>query len=186
MRILLVSDIHDHLWRLQAVLAHAAAADVLICAGDLCSPFIMAALGNGFTGPVHVVFGNNDADLWRITANAGRFGERLHIHGELAEINLDGVDFAVNHYDNIGRALGASGKYDYVIFGHNHRREITVAGKTTLINPGTLMGVGFAAGKPQAVPATFALLDTQSREVAWYEVKGYLPEEITIEPIGEP
>ncbi len=160
MRIAILSDIHDNVWKLAAALRAIAGADELICCGDLCSPFIVHQLARGFAGPIHIVFGNNDGDLFRITANASRY-DHVRIHGEFLRIVLGGKRIACNHYDNIGRLLAASGEFDVVCFGHNHTHEIGRAGKTLFINPGPIMGAKFdAEGNPVDVASTLVIYDT--------------------------
>lgn len=139
MIIAILSDIHDHLPRLRDALQRAAEAEVLICCGDLCSPFIAKELGQGFAGPIHVVFGNNDGDRFRIAANALKFPQ-LEFHGEYVELELGGRRFSVNHFDNIGRAIAQGEVFDVVCYGHNHRFELTRYGKTLAINPGEVYG----------------------------------------------
>ena len=63
MRVAVVSDIHDNIWNLDKALKLVADAAVLLCCGDICSPFTLKMLAEGFPGPVHVVFGNNDGDV---------------------------------------------------------------------------------------------------------------------------
>ena len=88
MKIGILSDIHDNIWNLRAALEGLGEADALICCGDLCSPFVVGLLGEGFPGrPIHVVFGNNDGDLFRITQNASRVAG-LELHGELFQGEL--------------------------------------------------------------------------------------------------
>ena len=170
MRIVVLSDIHDNVWKLAAALSRAAGADAMICCGDLCSPFIVHQLGRGFAGPIHVVFGNNDGDLFRITANARHYPQ-IQIHGELFQGEFDGRRVAVNHYDSIGRALAASGRYDVVCYGHNHVFEIARVSSTLAINPGPIMGATFAAdGTRTDVPSTFVVWDTATGEAARQEV----------------
>ncbi|MGO9257748.1 MAG: metallophosphoesterase family protein [Bryobacteraceae bacterium] len=174
MRIVVLSDIHDNVWKLAAALDRAQGApqgaDALICCGDLCSPFIVHQLGRGFTGPIHVVFGNNDGDLFRITANA-RLYPQIRIHGELFQGEFDGRRVAVNHYDGIARAMAASGQFDVVCYGHNHVFDISRVGPTLAINPGAIMGAAFAAdGTRTDVPSTFVVWDTATGEAARQEV----------------
>ena len=57
MRIAVLSDIHDHVWNLQAVLGALPAVDALICCGDLCSPFVVDLLAQRFAGVYRVLVG---------------------------------------------------------------------------------------------------------------------------------
>ena len=170
MRIAVLSDIHDNVWKLAAALDRARGADAMICCGDLCSPFIVHQIGRGFSQPIHVVFGNNDGDLFRITANARRY-EHIHIHGEFFRGEFEGRRVAANHYDNIARAVAASGEFDVVCFGHNHVYEIARTGRTLAINPGAIMGAAFAAdGTRTDVASTFVIYDTASHATERFEV----------------
>ena len=152
MHIAIVSDIHDHRRHLGQALAQVSDADALICCGDLCSPFIVVQFGEGFAGPIHVVFGNNDGDLFRITQQASRF-DQMTLHGEFAELTLGGKRIAVNHFPEIAAALAASDRYDLVCYGHDHRHVITTVGATLLVNPGEVYG-GLTGS------ATYAVYDT--------------------------
>jgi len=122
LRVGILSDIHDNLWNLAAAIRALSDADALICCGDLCSPFVIDELAK-FGKDIHVVFGNNDADLYRITLKAAK-KPNLHLHGELFEASLDGQRFGVNHFDYIARPMAKSGAYDVVCFGHNHEFEV--------------------------------------------------------------
>jgi uncharacterized protein len=168
MRIAVISDIHDHLWNLAAAIVSVSAADVLICCGDLCSPFVMDELAR-FPGPVHIVFGNNDADLFRITRKSS---ERVRVHGELFETVLDGKKIAVNHFDYIARPIAQSGLYDIVCYGHNHEFSVARVGRTLAINPGSIMGARFPGGRWEDVVPTFVVVDTGTLAVDAFEVQG--------------
>ena len=95
MRIAILSDIHDNVWKLDAALTAVREADTLLCCGDLCSPFVVHQLGRGFPRPIHIVFGNNDGDLYRMTANA-RYYDNIRLHGEIFRGEFDGRRFAMN------------------------------------------------------------------------------------------
>lgn len=158
MRIGIISDIHDNLWNLAVAMDAVAGSDALICCGDLCSPFVIDELAR-FERDIHVVFGNNDADLFRITAKAAKL-PNLHLHGELFEATLGGRRVAVNHFDYIARPLAKSGAFDLVCFGHNHVFEISQECACVLVNPGAIMGAKFPGGKRQDVTPTFVIYDT--------------------------
>lgn len=162
MRLGIISDIHDHLWNLRAALDRLnAGADVLLCCGDLCSPFVMDELRK-FHGPVHVIFGNNDADLFRITRKSD---DKVQVHGELFTAELAGRRIAANHFDYIARPMAQSGLYDLVCFGHNHRISRETFGQTLALNPGPVMGVAFGPGGWEEVNPTCMVCDLQDMSV---------------------
>jgi uncharacterized protein len=167
MRIGIISDIHDHLHNLRPAIAYLGEnTDLLVCCGDLCSPFVMDELRK-YSGPVHIIFGNNDADLFRITRKSDA---RLQVHGEFLELNLDGFKIAANHFDNIAGPIARSGLYQLVCFGHNHRFSLERFGETVALNPGTLMGTAFGPAGAEPVPVTFATFDTKTGQPALYRL----------------
>jgi putative phosphoesterase len=178
MQIAILSDIHDNVWNLRAALAGAQAADALICCGDLCSPFVIGLLAEGFAGrPIHIVFGNNDGDLYRITQNAAGF-EHVRLHGALFQGELGGRRVAVNHYPDIALAIAAAGRHDLVCYGHNHLFNVEQRGGTLTVNPGAIMGYD-PAGK-RDIPATFVVYDTETGSTSAFRVapetgQGMLP-----------
>jgi len=163
MRIAILSDIHDNIWKLEEVLkaVNEAGAEALLFCGDFCAPFTLAQIAEGFSGQVHCVFGNNDGDKFLLSQVAGKF-PHVTLHGELARLELDRRRIAVNHYPEIARELAGSGHFDLVCFGHNHKAEITREGQTLLVNPGEVMG---RFGR-----STFALYDTETGEARHHEV----------------
>ena len=162
MKIGILSDSHDHVWNLRRALAELAGeAELLIHCGDLCSPFIVPLMARSFDGAVHVVFGNNDADRYRLQLQAAATGS-VHLEGESWFPELGGKRFAVHHFDDVGRALAAGGEYDVVCCGHNHRLEVERVGRTWLINPGPILG--YAPGEDADVDSTFVLYDTELDE----------------------
>ncbi len=166
MRIAILSDIHDNLWNLDAAIQHVSNADALICCGDLCSPFVIDVLAK-FPGPIHIVFGNNDADLFRITRKST---PRIQMHGEFLETVLDGQKIAVNHFDTLARPIAASGLYDLLCYGHNHEFSVVRIGRTLAVNPGPIMGARFPGGKWTDTAATFVLYETETRTAEAFEV----------------
>ena len=169
MKIAILSDIHDNVWALAAALENIQAAEAMVCCGDLCSPFIIPLLAEGFSErPIHIVFGNNDADLFRITRQAARFPQ-VQLHGAFFQGELDGLRFAANHYDDIAQGIALSGAYQVVCYGHNHAFKIAPVGSALTINPGTLLG--YDPINRRDVPATFVLYDTHTGEAQGYQVR---------------
>ena len=169
MKIAVLSDIHDNVWKLDSALKALGGADAMICCGDLCSPFVIHQLGRGFAKPIHIVFGNNDGDLFRIAHNA-RSHEHIRIHGEWFRGEFGGRKFAANHYDNISRAVAASGEFDVVCYGHNHRFDVSRIGRTLAINPGSIMGATFGpAAERIDVPSTYVIYDTETDSAERFE-----------------
>jgi putative phosphoesterase len=172
MRIAILSDIHDNVWKLDIALKHVASADALICCGDLCSPFILDQLARGFANPIHIVFGNNDADTFRITSKQPKY-PHVRLRGEFFEEEFDGRRVAVNHFDNIALAIARSDLYDAVFYGHNHVFDIRKLGmKTLAVNPGSIMGCQFD-GQVQRIEVapTFAIYDTATGHAQGYRIE---------------
>lgn len=161
MKIAVLSDIHDNIWKLAEALGRLGEADALICCGDLCAPFIVPQMAEAFPGPIHIVFGNNDGDRFRITQQAHRF-DQVTIHGELGDLTIDGKRIAVHHFEDVGRLIAAAGVYDVVCCGHNHVFEIERVGTCLRINPGEIMG--------RFGTSTYVIYDTVTNEAQRYEV----------------
>lgn len=171
MRIAVLSDIHDNVRALDTALTAVADCDCLICCGDLCSPFIVDQLARGFSGPIHIVFGNNDADLFRMTAKTTRY-PNIRLRGEFFEERFEERLIAVNHFDNIAAAIARADHHDAVFYGHNHVFHNAVSGrKTLLLNPGSIMGCQLDAEARQTLVApTFAIYDTASGVAQGYRI----------------
>ncbi len=160
MKLAILSDIHDNVWNLRAVLERIADTDAVLCCGDLCAPFMVARLAEGASPrPVHVVFGNNDGDLYRITSVASGF-ENVTLHGELYRGEIDGVRIVMTHYDTVAATITPEGT-DLVCYGHNHAAAIDERGGCCYLNPGAIMGYTPAGNRD--IPVTFAVYDTSTR-----------------------
>jgi putative phosphoesterase len=161
MLIAILSDIHDNIWKLEEVLNGLGEAEQLIFCGDFCAPFTLAQIADGFAGPVHVVFGNNDGDrlfLLRVATQAGN----VTLYGEFAELKLGGRKIAATHYPAIAAGLAAGERYDLVCYGHTHRVAEERVGDTLLLNPGEVMG---RFGR-----STYILYDTNTGKAALQEI----------------
>lgn len=166
MKILILSDIHDNVWALQTILQskQAAEAEMLICCGDLCSPFIIDLLA-AFKKPVHIVLGNNDCDVEHMIEKLAKY-PHIKIHGEYYRDELDNKTIAVNHYPEKAEKLLQLQVYDLVCYGHNHSIAATLQGKTLLLNPGAVMG--FAPAVLKDIDSSFMVYNTRNNAVeAW-------------------
>ncbi len=172
MQVAVLSDIHDNVWKLAVALEAVQGADLLVCCGDLCSPFVLDQLARGFQGPIHIVFGNNDADLYRITSKTTKY-PHVQLRGEYFEANWDGRKIAVNHFHYIALPIARSGEYDAVFFGHNHMYQNEQMGKTLALNPGSIMGCQFdgEANRTDG-DSTFAMYDTGTGEAIGLRIVG--------------
>ena len=168
MKIAIISDIHDNIWNLAAAKPALLKSDAMICCGDLCSPFVVGMLAEDFEDrEIHIVFGNNDGDLFRITQNASKF-PKVHLYSGFCAISLGDKRFAVNHYPEIALTIAQAGNHDVVCYGHDHAFNIGTEGNTLIINPGTLMG--YSPIKKENVPATFVIYDTETNQVTGYQI----------------
>ncbi len=162
MIIAILSDAHDNIWNLEKVLPRLQQAGMMIYCGDLCAPFSLQMLVDGFAKPIHCVLGNNDGDallIGRIAAKAGN----VTLYQGMGHIEVEGKRIAFAHYPNIGGALARSGQYDVVFHGHTHRRVIETVGQTLSVNPGEVMG---RYGEP-----SYGLYDTATGEFTYQEIR---------------
>jgi putative phosphoesterase len=163
MQVAVISDVHDNIWKLETVLERVgqAGAEALAFCGDFCAPFTLKQMADGFPGPVHCIFGNNDGDKWFLSRVAAR-ADNVTLHGQLVELTLGGRRIAANHYPDIAHGLAASGHYDAVFFGHSHEWHLAWVGDTLLLNPGEVMG--------RFGSSTYALYDTGTGQAAIHEL----------------
>jgi putative phosphoesterase len=141
MQIGIISDSHDNFWRMGEALPYLRQCKAVLHCGDLISPFMVKQLVEGLGEiPVHLVWGNNDGDHQMVSKIAAK-SSSFHLHGELAELDIEGVRIAINHYPEIGVRLAQSQAYDLVCFGHNHTASLEQVKKTVLLNPGEVLGL---------------------------------------------
>ena len=161
-KIAVISDSHDHLQTLEQVLslANAAGAEALLHCGDLCAPFMLALMGERFKGPIHVVFGNNDGDGRLLQTVAAKYPQ-FALHGIYAELTIGGRQIAMIHYPEPARRIAQSDHFDLVCYGHDHLKHLEQIGRTSLLNPGELMGL-------KSTP-TWALYDAAGNTAAIQE-----------------
>lgn len=157
MKVCIVSDSHDRAPLLAAAVtaARQAGAQAVIHCGDVIGAMTLKpllALGL----PVHVVHGNNLGDpqaLWKLCAASSGL---LTYHGADIDMTLAGRRLFATHYPHYARGLACTGDYDIVCCGHSHEASVVqqknlTGGKTWLLNPGSVGGLG--------APASWLLAD---------------------------
>lgn len=155
MNIGIVSDTHGSISNtLQAVtlLARYHVSAVLHC-GDIVSAGIVSLFAEW---PTHFVFGNCDNDTSSLRLAMTAAGQACH--ERFGEIELAERRIALLHGDDVQRfrETVSSGKYDLVCYGHTHKFEHHVVGRTLVLNPGALY---------RANPHSFAVVDLRTMQV---------------------
>ncbi|MCX6045219.1 MAG: metallophosphoesterase family protein [Chloroflexi bacterium] len=142
-KIAILSDSHDNIKGLATALqeVRASGADVLLHCGDFCAPFIVEQLAQGFTGPIHAIFGNNDGDGRMLQTIANKYAH-FNLYGIYTEITVANRQVALIHYPEPARRIAQSGQLDLVCYGHDHKKYHEEIGRCHLVNPGEIMGKG--------------------------------------------
>ena len=132
MRVVVLSDTHaPRYWKgcPPAVAAHLGTADVILHAGDVCTPDVLDLLA-GYA-PLHVVLGNNDVP------EVAAWGAP-----ETLQVELGGVQVAMVH--DSGQKTGRTARLrrrfptaDLVVFGHSHIPMDVTGDGVRVFNPGS-------------------------------------------------
>lgn len=165
MRLALISDSHDNWSALQTAVAEAsrASCEALFFAGDLVNPEGVEVLAE-FSGPVHMIIGNNEFEIDEIWA-AAEESENVIYHGEACDIARSGLRIFMHHYPQIARQKAQTGTYDLCIYGHRHTFRDDKIGKTRLLSPGAISHRG---SQPE-----WGILDTDTDTFTRYVIKQY-------------
>lgn len=170
MRIAILSDTHDHIPNLRSAVTYCNAYGVqmMIHCGDLISPFMLMELAE-FSGPVHLIYGNNVGDQHLISQSCGTKYSTITHHGNLGAVEAGGIKFAFNHYPQLARGIALQGSFDVVCCGHTHRYHVEKIGECLLINPGDLHG-----GKEQP---GFVIFETATKNIERVDIgKAFFPD----------
>jgi putative phosphoesterase len=133
------SDTHDNIENVKKLIEDINKKNIKICfhCGDIVSPFTLQLFEN-LNSKVYVVFGNNDGDKVNLLKNAPKNVELYNFFGEVV---IERNKIAFTHFDFFAFALAFSQKYDFVFFGHTHKKFKKKIGKTILLNPGDIFGL---------------------------------------------
>ena len=142
-KVAILSDSHDSIQNLETVLQQVrnSGAAVLLHCGDLCAPFMLDRLAKGFSGPIHVIFGNNDGDGRLLHTIAVKYAH-VTLHGIYAELTVANRQIALIHYPEPAQRIAQANQLDLVCYGHNHQKQYAQISKSYLVNPGEILGMG--------------------------------------------
>lgn len=162
MKVVVVSDTHDNLEACEQFLKEIKEIgfEMVIHAGDIVSPFTLKK----FAGlPLYGVYGNNDGE--RLVLSKIARENSMVLEEQPLFIEKDGYRIAVVHgvggsekTKKLVEALGRSGLFDLVVYGHLHVIDVQRIGDTLVVNPGTL--AGYLAEKK-----TYAIVDLDKKVV---------------------
>ncbi|MGH7719801.1 MAG: metallophosphoesterase [Gemmatimonadaceae bacterium] len=164
MRVGLLADSHD---RVPALAEFArrfseAGVELVLHAGDYCSPFSLRPLADASL-PFAGIFGRNDGDRQGLTAEAMKgVGAELYESPHSVEVSGSRILLVHDITDVQERSLEA---HKVVLHGHSHRTEVVTRGESLLVNPGE--ACGWLYGVPTA-----AILDLETREVEFMRLEG--------------
>lgn len=131
--------------------------DVLLHAGDVCGPEVLAELER--IAPVHAVRGNNDVGAW---ARDLPVRKRVEIEGVTTLVVHDSADVRPQDLDGV----------DLVVCGHSHRPRLEERDGVTWLNPGS------AGPRRFTLPVTLARVDVCGGEFSVEHVE-LVPREST-------
>ena len=136
MKIGIISDTHDHHANvLKAVeVFNEQKVSYVLHAGDIVSPFTAKAFAEVSRAKFIAVFGNNDGEKLFLTSTINSFGGE--IHKQIYTGRIEGKQIFMMHTPDMIDEMVESGKFDLVIYGHTHNRDIRKVGETVIINPG--------------------------------------------------
>ncbi len=164
MRVGLLSDSHDRVPAIDALLREMLARDVnfVLHAGDYCSPFSLRPFRDHNIAMAGV-FGRNDGDPAGLRSYAEQgMGQELFE----APHSIKLADHKVLIVHDIGDVVERSVlAHSIVIHGHTHLQEMKTRGETLIVNPGE--ACGWLHGAPSA-----AILDLDTKQVEFIKLDG--------------
>jgi len=172
MKAAIIADIHENYHNLTLFLLEMRKnpVDRIFFLGDFCNAGLALTLAE-FEIPVHGVWGNNDGDRAGVMRVAHREGSRLTMAADCFDtVEWGGKRIFLTHYPQLGAAAAASGEFQAVFYGHNHRQHRERVGDCLLANPGEL-----SAHKTGT--AGYALYDTDTNDCSLHVVPG---EQVTV------
>jgi hypothetical protein len=164
MRVGLISDTHDRLPAMAEFVRRfvAAGVEMILHAGDYCSPFAVRAFAEGNI-PVAGVFGRNDGDREGLRAEAQKcLGAELYESPHSVHV----ADTRILLVHDIGEVNQRSiDQHAVIVHGCSHQHSVLRQGGPLVVNPGE--ACGWLYGEPTA-----AVLDLATKEVELIRLTG--------------
>jgi len=159
-----MSDSHDHRSNIQKALNlfKKKEVEIVIHAGDLISPFCVKMFESIYKGKFYLCSGNNKGDPEIIPKMMKEVG---YFYKEIGKFEIDKKKFALYHGTDqavVDSLIYSKEQFDFVIYGHTHKKVLKKVGKTTVINPGEVYDL---YGYP-----TVCILDTQTNKIEFYHL----------------
>jgi putative phosphoesterase len=144
MKVAVISDIHDNGHNLiEAIkIIKEKGIEEIIALGDFCYPGIIRYFVT--TGlKFRCIFGNNDGDKVGLYQMAQSTEGRIHFsRWEFDEYEIETKKIYVQHHNEYAHEIALSGKFDAVLYGHDHQyHNETLQNNCLLFNPGEICGL---------------------------------------------
>ncbi|MEN6384166.1 MAG: metallophosphoesterase [Phycisphaerales bacterium] len=159
----IISDTHDHHVNvLKAVeIFNHHHVDYIFHAGDIVSQYTARAFKEATNAKFIAIFGNNDGEKFVLKSVIESFGGEIHQDPYTGEIA--GKKIFMTHKPSVLDEITASQKYDIIIYGHTHFRDIRTVGKTIIINPGE--ATDWVCGK-----GNLCIIDTETLKIEEFDL----------------
>ncbi|MFM6851752.1 MAG: metallophosphoesterase family protein [Terrabacter sp.] len=154
MRVLVLSDTHaPRRWKAcpPALVPELDRADVVLHAGDVCTPDVLDLLATH--APVHVVMGNNDVP------EVAEWGAPETLEVELAGVRVGMVHDSGQKQGRTARLHRLFPTADLVVFGHSHIPLDESGDGVRILNPGS------PTDRRRQPAGTYAVLDLRDGDV---------------------
>ncbi|MGO4597273.1 metallophosphoesterase family protein [Terrabacter sp. 2RAF25] len=154
MRVVVVSDTHSpRRWKgcppaLQPELERA---DVILHAGDVCTPDVLDLLATH--APVHVVMGNNDVP------EVAEWGAPKTLEIELGGVRVGMIHDSGQKQGRVARLRNVFPTADLVVFGHSHIPLDETGDGLRILNPGS------PTDRRRQPAGTYAVLDLRDGDI---------------------
>jgi putative phosphoesterase len=167
MKILVISDIHEHFDNLSRVLDKIPDlwVEKIFCLWDLINWWIWKMLVSTSV-PVHIIWWNNDGNkTWVMRACFNSKNWSIVSDNEFDAIEIDWRRIFLTHYPIIAQSVAKSGDYDVVMYGHDHLKSMRMVWDCLLFNPGEICA-------SRTKTCTYGVYDTTTNTAELFELDG--------------